>query len=264
MIKLVASDIDGTLVPEGTNRINPEIFEMIRELKKRGIIFVAASGRQYASMKHVFAPVEDDIIFIAENGSNVMCRGRSMFTSYIAPDTARELVGFLRDQEDCEIILSTPDTLYFETQRQGFRSFLEDGYNNQVSYVEDLLPYCAKTNKISAYKETEVEALGEKIKKRFGDRLNVAIAGSIWIDTMNLTVDKGRALETIQSLMKISREETMVFGDNCNDIGMIRQASESYAVANAHPQLREAAKYIAKSQEEDGVICAIRERLLGK
>ncbi len=213
MIKLVASDIDGTLVPEGTDRINPEIFDVIRELKKRGILFAAASGRQYASMLHVFRPVADDIIFIAENGSNVMCRGKSMDTSYIAPELAEELLLYLREQENTELILSTPEILYLESKKPEFRSLLEDGYHNRVEQVDDLLPLCARTNKISIYRENGIDELGEQLKERFGSRLNVAIAGSIWVDFMNLSVDKGHALGTIQKLMHISRDETMVFGD---------------------------------------------------
>ena len=61
MIKLVVSDVDGTLVPDGTFDINPEIYDVIRELKNRGITFVAGSGRQYASLRRLFAPVADDI-----------------------------------------------------------------------------------------------------------------------------------------------------------------------------------------------------------
>ena len=47
MIKLVASDVDGTLVPDGTFEINPEIYDVIKKLKEKGITFAAASGRQY-------------------------------------------------------------------------------------------------------------------------------------------------------------------------------------------------------------------------
>ena len=67
-VKLIATDIDGTLLPEGTDRINPEIFDVILRLKEQGIVFVAASGRQYYSMAHLFEPVKQDMIFIAENG----------------------------------------------------------------------------------------------------------------------------------------------------------------------------------------------------
>lgn len=50
MIKLVASDIDGTLLRYGEQKLNPELFDIIRQLKKKGIHFIAASGRQYASI----------------------------------------------------------------------------------------------------------------------------------------------------------------------------------------------------------------------
>lgn len=264
MIKLVVSDIDGTLVPEGTDRMNPETFEVIRELKAKGIMFAAASGRQYASMRYVFEPVADDIIFIAENGSNVMCRGKNMSSSYIAPELAKELLQCMRAQENTDIILSTPETLYIETKKPEFRALLEEGYHNRVEWVPDLLPYCEKTNKMSIYKASGVDALAKELKERFGSRLNAAIAGSVWVDFMNFGVDKATAVAQIQQFMKIFIEETMAFGDNCNDIGMLSQAGESYAVANAHPQLIEAAKHVAPDQKENGVLQVIRRELLAR
>lgn len=261
MIKLVASDIDGTLLPEGTDKINPELFEIIQALKEKGIMFAAASGRQYASMRHVFEPVADDIIFIAENGSNVMCRGRNMSSSFIDRKVAEELLWCMRAQENTDILLCTPEIMYLETKDPGFQAFMEEGYHNRVERVEDLLPYCSRTNKMSIYRATGIDELGAQLKERFGSQLNVMIAGSVWVDFMNYSVDKGNALGTIQKLMNISVGETMAFGDNCNDIGMLRQAGESYAVANAHPQLIEAARHIAPPQDEDGVLQVLRSLL---
>ena len=57
MIKLVASDLDGTLLLNGAQSLPEELFPLIKELKELGILFVAASGRQYANMKRMFAPV---------------------------------------------------------------------------------------------------------------------------------------------------------------------------------------------------------------
>ena len=57
MIKIVASDVDGTLVPDGTFEISPLIFDVIAQLKEKSIKFVAASGRQDASLKRLFSPV---------------------------------------------------------------------------------------------------------------------------------------------------------------------------------------------------------------
>lgn len=262
MIKLIASDIDGTLLEEGTVTMNPEIYEVIRQLKEKGVLFAAASGRQYASMRHVFEPVADDMIFIAENGSNVMCRGKTMSCDYMDQQVAEELLQYLRGLKGCHIILSTPETLYLETTDQKFREMLAEGYHNRVEYTKDLLPLCGRTNKMAIYCADKVDAVSGRLQEKFGDRLNVMIAGSVWVDFMNKSVDKGRALESIQKIMKISREETMAFGDNCNDVGMLMQAGESYAVANAHPRLIEVAKHLAPAYTENGVIKTIREQVL--
>ena len=69
MIKLVATDIDGTLIRESSSVLPEEICDLIRELRKRDIYFAAASGRQYMGLKRLFAPVADQMLFISENGS---------------------------------------------------------------------------------------------------------------------------------------------------------------------------------------------------
>lgn len=62
MIKLVATDIDGTLIRESSSVLPEEIFDLIRELRKRDIYFAAASGRQYMGLKRLFAPVADQML----------------------------------------------------------------------------------------------------------------------------------------------------------------------------------------------------------
>lgn len=262
MIKLVVTDIDGTLLPEGTDQMNPELYEVVEELKKKGILFAGASGRQYASMYSVFAPVADDMIFIAENGTNVMCRGRNISSEYLEGEIAEEVVRYLRELDNCKITLSTPEVMYVEHGDQEFLSLLTDGYHNCVEVVDDLIPYCSRTNKLSVYRKAGIGPLEADIMKRFADRLHITVSGSIWIDFMKPGTDKGAALASIQELMHISVEETMAFGDNCNDIGMLKRAGASYAVANAHPQLKETARFEAPSNEDNGVIKVIRKELL--
>ena len=86
------------------------------------------------------------------------------------------------------------------------------------------------------------------------DRLHVMAAGDPWLDFVDYQADKGYALKSIQKLLGIKREETMAFGDNLNDLGMLESAGESYAVANARPQVRQAAKHLAGAYTEDGVL----------
>lgn len=262
MIKLVVTDIDGTLLPEGTDRLNPELYETIRELKRRGIQFVVASGRQYMSMRYLFRPVEDEVIFIAENGSNVMCGGRNVSGVYIEPELAKELVQYLRTLPDCEIVLSVPECMYMESQNPMMRRLLENGYHNEVHCVENLIPLCEHTNKLCIYCTNGSASVADELKERFGTRLNTMIAGEKWVDFVSKAVDKGNALREVQRMLNLTPEETMAFGDNYNDLGMLSCAEESYVVANANPELRAFAKHVAPANTEDGVLRTIREIIL--
>ena len=74
MIKMVASDLDGTLLLNKAQSLPEEIFPLIRKLKEMGILFVAASGRQYPNMKRMFAPVASEIAYISETGHLLLTR----------------------------------------------------------------------------------------------------------------------------------------------------------------------------------------------
>ena len=78
MIKLIASDVDGTLIKDSTPDLYPEMVDTIRELKKKGILFCAASGRQYESLRNVFRDVADDIAYIAENGAHIRYQNQNI------------------------------------------------------------------------------------------------------------------------------------------------------------------------------------------
>ena len=90
MIKLIASDIDGTLVADGTHELNPELYEVITALKDPGVQFAAASGRQWASIEELFRPVRERIFYLSDNGAYVGCYGRNLFLQTIDRELALE------------------------------------------------------------------------------------------------------------------------------------------------------------------------------
>ena len=71
MVKLIVTDVDDTLVPEAGSVINPEYYDIIRECRKRGIIFGVASGRQKPCVRKLFEPVLDEIFILADNGTDI-------------------------------------------------------------------------------------------------------------------------------------------------------------------------------------------------
>ena len=84
--------------------------------------------------------------------------------------------------------------------------------------------------------------------------MNIAVSGKCWLDCTNQGGNKGSALQHFQEAYKISPDETLAFGDNINDIEMLKRASHSFAVENAREEVKEAANFIAPSYKEDGVL----------
>lgn len=261
MIKLVASDIDGTLLEEGSNHLNPEFYDVVKQLKEKDIVFAAASGRTYSSIHSVFGPVEQDMIFISENGANVVCRGYEIFSAPLNKTDARDLIQFVRSMPDWHIVASTTGPAYLENDDKEFQAWLINGYKMDIRVVKDILAEDVDFIKIALYHKEGVSESAPALAKQWKDRFNMAISGEYWIDFMDYAADKGHAIKSIQNYLHISKEETMVFGDNYNDIGMMNSAGSSYAVASANEAVKEAAKYVAGTVEEDGVLKVLKTLL---
>lgn len=264
MIRLVASDIDGTLIKDSTPDLYPEMAEAIKKMAQRNILFCAASGRQYNSVRNVFRDVEEEIVFIADNGAQIRYKEKDIRLSPMKREYAEAIIRQLREYDSvCEIVASTPDGCLLETRNKAFLDLMTYGYRNKFTLVKDVLEENAKIIKIAIYQKDSIRELGEEILiPQWKDKVKVCMAGEEWVDFMDLSVDKGKALAFIQEYFQISKEETMAFGDNNNDIGMMEAAGESYAVENAREEVKAAAKHICPSYLEKGVYRVVKDLIL--
>lgn len=252
-IKLIATDIDGTLVKDSSPEIYPEMFDMIRGLTARGMRFVVSSGRSCRSIRHMFREVEAQIGYIAENGAHIHCNGEDLAVTGMGLRDREGIVKRIREFPDCEMSVSTPDGCYLESKNREFIDLIEHNYHNKVILVDDVLEAGDRIIKIAMYRRGSIRELADAIIPEWQDRVKACMAGEEWIDFMDASVDKGNALKYLQSYFGVAREETMAFGDNLNDIGLLRAAGESYAVENARTEVKKNARYICPSYHERGV-----------
>lgn len=264
MIRLIASDIDGTLIKDSTPDLYPEMADAVRELKERDILFCAASGRQYESIRNVFRDIKEGIVFIAENGAQIRYREKDIKLTLMKREHAEAIVRQIREYRGvCDMMVSTPNGGLVETRNKEFVDLLTYGYRNKFSLVDDVLEAGEEIIKIAVYQKDSIRELGESVLiPQWDSKVKVCMAGEEWVDFMDLSVDKGRALAFIQEYFGISREETMAFGDNNNDIGMMQAAAESYAVENAREEVKAAARHICPSYLEKGVYRVVKDLIL--
>ena len=113
-IKMICSDIDGTLLQYGRKKLEGEIFDQIRALHDRGILFCPASGRQYTSLRLLFAPVADCCVFLCENGGVLFKDEHCIAENPMPRALAEEIAHDLWDRSDGqgEVMLSGQNCAY--------------------------------------------------------------------------------------------------------------------------------------------------------
>lgn len=264
MIKLIASDVDGTLIKDSTPDLYPEMADTIRELKERGILFCAASGRQYGSLRNVFRDVADDIAYIAENGAHIRYQNQNISVTPMKREHIEGIMAMLRPYYgECETIISTVNGSLVESRNEQFLDLITYGYHNTFRRVNDVLAEDEEIIKIAVYRKDSIRSLGESLFiPSWVDKVKACMAGEEWVDFMDSSVDKGNGLQFLENYLGISKEETMAFGDNDNDIGMMRCAGQSYAVDTAVEEVKQAASGICPGWRQKGVYQIIRKEVL--
>ena len=262
-IKLVVTDMDGTLL-NSNNKVSDTFFELFNALHKRGVHFVAASGRQYASIIDKLDPIKKDITVIAENGGFVLRNEDELLKIELPLDRIQQLIPILRNIKNAHFTLCGKKTAYIETHNDRFVSILEE-YYSKFTFVNDL----SKVKhdeffKMAVYHFEGSEQFIYPYVKHLSRDMQVKVSGAHWVDISQPNANKGFALNIVQQQMGISAEETMVFGDYNNDLEMLALGNYSYAMANAHHNVKKAARYLTKSNDEQGVEMILEQLLRSK
>ncbi|MFS0782780.1 Cof-type HAD-IIB family hydrolase [Bacillus sp. 1P06AnD] len=261
MIKLIATDMDGTFLND-ENQFPEDFSSVFNRLQDKGIIFGAASGRQYYNLARRFDEYADDMLFIAENGSIVVYKGEEIFSNPMDPQVVKELVDVARGIEGIHIVLCGKKAAYFEKPSPEVIEEINKYYASQA-VVEDLAQVEDDILKISLLDFRGAEKHSLSYFEKYANSLQVTVGGFVWLDIMNAGSNKGIAMERIQERLDIAPEETMVFGDYLNDLELMGKAYYSYAMANAHDKIKEVSRFETKcDNNHGGVVETINEMVL--
>ena len=247
MIKLIASDIDGTLITDYKKGLNSEIYDLISELKKHNIHFVVASGRQLESQQYLFAPVQEQISYISENGAICMHDGIRYVVSKFDHDLAMRILRELDKFPNCRGTVSTPITQYIKSGDPAFQEMMSEKLRYQVTPIDSFEDIKEPIVKIGFYDPITYSESLSYFSAMFGEEIRVAQAGVYWFDFISFDSNKGTALKFLLEKMNISSEETISFGDQQNDIEMLKFTGKSYAMAHSKPEIQALATELTDS-----------------
>lgn len=262
-IKLIVTDMDGTFL-NSKYEVSPDFPKVYEELKKRDILFVPASGRQMSGITKYFGEIQNEIGFIAENGGYVVYKNEEIFADKLSQNSIANIVSAVREIPEARAVLSAKENSYYESSDKTFVDYFSK-YYIQNQKREDLTQEVDDSVfKIAVYHPVSSEEFLYPVLKKFEDEdLVVVVSGKNWLDIMNKHTNKGNAIEKLQKSLNILPEQTMAFGDYLNDIEMLKNAHYSYAMENAHPSVKEVAKFEACSNDRFGVLETIKTYLNG-
>jgi hypothetical protein len=263
-IRLIAADMDGTLLDD-EHELHDHLWPLIDALSARGITFCAASGRQYHNLVARFPGLARRMTFIAENGAYVVHGGKELSSDTLDDRLVGRVIAHLRDLvrggADLGVVVCGKDSAYIERVDAPFREQV-DKYYARLTVLADLLSRPADAVlKIAVYDFGSAESGAGPALATFATEAKIVVSGAHWVDVMNTATNKGAALRSVQSALGITADQTMAFGDYLNDLELLDAAMHSYAMANAHPAVRQRARAIAPSNTDNGVVRTISEVL---
>ena len=251
MIKLIASDLDGTLLQNEAQELTPRAIELIRALTQKGVILLPQAD---ASMQTNDFSSRDQRRYLLHRRKrfSVHSSGESYSRGLIEDDLAYRILRELKKEPGFEIVVSREDTCLIENNNSQFANHIVNVMHNTTEIVDDLLTVKGPFLKIAFANMTSRRTTDclKELQEKFSSEIKVVTSGNIWIDFIVPGCNKGSALRNLMDLFGITPEECVAFGDQYNDVEMLETVGMGYAMSNAAPGIAGHAKYITDSVEE--------------
>lgn len=285
MIKVIASDMDGTLLGDN-HEIAPQTVEAIHRAQDAGIRFIIATGRNYHTAMQIME--ETDIVcdYVLSSGAEVRdSRHRIVSCLKLDMDLCKEIYEMLKPYDismifctrDCDYQIGTPEeirkdsALYFQLFFQNMKpeEIMKTALYKKMEASTKIVPdfQSLRDEGVLVYKiflyAKDQETI-TSIQKKLEKDPQIAVASS-WVNNLEITdvrAQKGPVLKEYIESLGYTMSEVMVLGDSMNDYSMLSMNfGATVAMENSVPEIKETVKYITKSNDDLGVAFAIDELL---
>ena len=280
MIKAIVMDMDGTLL-DPSNKIMPKTKSALIQLQKKGIQLILASGRSYTRLmpyatelmmdKHRGWLLEVDgvavydlskmertilrrmtmeevqMVFsdlIHRNCESMACFDDGVYDFF--PDEIRQIKKTIRIMENL------PEDFPWTGGPWGWLADMRDGYPN-IRYITHVSEISPPINKIQLMQEEqEIQFLYQALTEKFLD-FNVFRTAPRQLEILPKGVSKGETLEKIMEREGWTKDEVLAFGDGENDVSLFDVVENSFAMGQAKAYVKERAKYVTASNNQEGI-----------
>ncbi len=280
MIKLIASDMDGTLL-NNRHEIDDETVEAIRKAEESGIIFAISTGREYDNVEPFLKKHNIRCQCVLMNGAEYRDEnGKIIEEINIENGKCREIIDILQREKVSARIFTNKGIYTSDTEEEALKEMTyrtlafnpdmsveqareeakKQPYITQLKYIKDMEEFLNSNIEIRKFVafHNNIELINE-MKDIIGKIEGLAVSSS-FVDNIEITdysAQKGLILAKVSKEMGIENDEVMVLGDSFNDYSMFTEFTETVAMENAIPEIKKIAKYITDTNDNLGVAKAI-------
>ncbi len=260
MIKLIATDMDGTLLDDD-KQFDIKFFRILKEIQERGIVFVVASGNQYFRLYQKFLPISDSIYYVGENGSYVAKGTKEIYVDAISKESVKKIHTIINGLDDIFPIFCGKKGAYILKEYFHYQHEVKKYYCN-YSFIDSYDEIDDEILKVAVLDEHhDINTLYEKVKPYIPSDVRLVTSGHEWMDFLKLGADKGKGLRYLQESLGIDKKDCIAFGDQMNDYEMFENVGYSYAMDNAVEPLKAIASEVIGNNNEQSVITKLEELL---
>ena len=239
MIKLIASDMDGTFL-DGNECVPEGSYDLVMRLRDAGIQFVASSGRRFDTLHELFEPVVDCMDFVASNGAQVMVAGELVDLEVFSHAAVKRLARVVDMFDTMHLALFDETRSYLLDDEARFEREVDKNLPNPVRVFDVPSPQTSIL-KASVYCDDAVMDMAYILTRELDDDFVFAPSGRKWIDVMQRGVSKATGIQQVLDAHGIQASEMMAFGDSMNDYEILRMAGTSVAMGNARSAIKQIA-----------------------
>lgn len=269
-IKLIASDLDGTIIDQ-YNKIASQNAEAIKEIQSKNIGFAISTGKVYPSVKNICKNFNASY-GIFGNGIQIidLKNGKELYCSSLDKDIVLTCINFAKSYHFHVHFYTNTAIVSEKLMYMDLRNYIlnkNSAQNLEIRIVDNIYDFVESSNEkilrfvissgtglSSAQKElTKILDVNITLINKHGKYKDTIIQKEYeYLDITPSNTSKGNALNFLRKYLNLSTEEVMAIGDNINDTDMLQNAGIGVAVANASEPLKQIASYVTNSSVEDG------------
>ena len=261
MIKLIVTDVDGTLL-DNKSEVTELNKKALLECKSKNIGIILATGKSISAVLPVIKMLDLNLPQITLNGAVILDKNLEVLSSTkIGEQYFYEVLSAIKKKGYKPLVALSDGRILYECYDSSFTVF--ENINEPIYKVDRLEKEIYARDCVSlsvAIKEDD--PLDAYLRERFSDRLQLVRSGEYFFDILSLNASKGHALEFITDMLKIRKDEIAVFGDSPNDLSMFDSAGIKIAVRNSYPEVLKSADYITDENYNSGLAKAVYKYIL--